>query len=208
MPVIRVMFVLGLLIGLAGCRTDMSAPTASSHPLTQATLVPHDVHRIAVLYPQSTNVEWTQAYHRLEGETFSLKVHRPELMIIDRVNLPILLGEHRLQLTGAVADDSAIHIGRLLGVDSVLIYRIEGPSLRDRLWARRASDLPPVSVTSKLIRVESAEVLYHRVIIAPIEKLSAWTESMAESQDYQRLSRDALDRGIMQTVVELGRAFD
>ena len=135
-------------------------------------------------------------HHHAQSQSpvsYSLSLHR----------LPLA---HRFQLTGAVADSSAIHIGRLLGADSVLIYRIDGPSWRDRMWARQASDLPPILVTSKLIRVESAEVLYHRVIVAQLEEsaVSGWWDG----QDAQRLSRAALERGIRETVVELGRAFD
>jgi hypothetical protein len=169
--------------------------------------VPHDVHRLAVLYPQSPT-EWTQAYRRLEAATFHLRNRRPALTIVDRLNLPILLAEQRFQHTGIVEDTNAIHIGRLLGVDSVLIYRIDGPSFRDRVWARQAGDIPPIMVTSKLIRVENAEVLYHRVVVAEMEPSSAGDWSMAENLNAQRLSRDALERGIAQTVAELRRAFD
>lgn len=206
MSLIHLTVGVSLVLGLGGCRTEFTVSDPVSQPLTPAILIPGDVRRIAVLYPQSASAEWTQAYHRLEGATFSLKQHRPNLTIVDRLHLPVLLGEHRFQLTGAVADSSAIHIGRLLGADSVLIYRIDGPSWRDRMWARQASDLPPILVTSKLIRVESAEVLYHRVIVAQLEEsaVSGWWDG----QDAQRLSRAALERGIRETVVELGRAFD
>lgn len=206
MSLIHVTVGVSLVLGLGGCHTELSVPDLISQPLTPAILIPDDVRRIAVLYPQSASAEWTQAYHRLEGATFALKGHRPNLTIVDRLHLPVLLGEHRFQLTGAVADSGAVHIGRLLGADSVLIYRIDGPSLRDRMWARQASDLPPMMVTSKLIRVESAEVLYHRVVVAQLEESAA--SGWWDSQDAQRLSRAALERGIRETVIELGRAFD
>lgn len=148
-----------------------------------------------------------EAYNRLEGATFQLKAHRPDLKIVDRFHLPVVLEEHRFQYAGAVADDSAIRIGRVLGVDSVLIYRIDGPSNRDRMWARSHRDLPPVTVTSKVIRVESAEVLYHRVVVAWIEDSPSWW-SLTDRFDYQRLSREAVERGIMQTVSELGQALE
>jgi hypothetical protein len=171
-------------------------------------LIPRDVQRIAVLYPKSSRPELTEAYNRLEGATFRLKLFRPDLKIVDRFDLPRVLDEHRLQLAGGVADDSAIRIGRLLGVDSVLIYRIDVPSLRDRIWARQDRDLPPITVTSKLIRVESAEILYHNVVTARVEDVPSWGWSPVDSQDFQRLSRDAMDRGIVQTLLDLGRALE
>ena len=96
----------------------------------------------------------------------------------------------------------------MLGVDSVLIYQIAGPTLRDRFFARYHRDLPPVTITSKIIRVESGEVVYHNVVTARGEEIeeSAW--SLSDNVDYHRWSREALDRGIMQTVYDLHDAFN
>lgn len=210
MWLLRASLILALLIGLSGChmRTASTGITSPARSLAPSILIPRDVQRIAVLYPKSSSPEVAEAYNRLEGATFQLKVNRPALKIVDRFNLSAVLDEHRFQHTGAVAEDSAIRIGRVLGVDSVLIYRIDGPSVRDRLWARQHSDLPPVTVTSKLIRVESAEVLYHNVVTAPFEDSTEWDWLQSESFDYRRLSRDALERGIVQTVLDLERAFE
>ena len=207
MSLIPVGVLIGLLLGFTGCQTE--APVFSSFiPPPFFIPIPRDVQRIAVLYPKSVSPEMADAYNRLEGATFQLKGHRPDLKIVDRFHLPTVLSEHRLQLTGVVADESAVRIGRVLGVDTVLIYRIDGPSYRDRMWARSHRDLPPVTVTSKLIRVESAEVLYHRVVVARIEDVPSWGWSLTDSLDHQRLSREALERGITQTVSELGRALE
>lgn len=208
MPLIGLSLIAGLLMIIAGCQAGTPAASVPGASLMSPPLIPRDVQRIAVLYPKSASPEMADAYNRLEGATFQLKVHRPDLKIVDRFHLPIVLEEHRFQLAAAVADDSAIRIGRVLGVDSVLIYRIDGPSNRDRMWARSHRDLPPVTVTSKVIRVESAEVLYHRVVVARIEDSTSWGWSPTDSMDYQRLSREAIERGIMQTVSELGRAFE
>jgi hypothetical protein len=207
MSLILVSFIAGFLVTVAGCQAgSRQTPPPDLLPPTPL-LIPRDVQRIAVLYPKSVNPEMAEAYNRLEGATFRLKAHRPGLKIVDRSHLPDVLGEHRLHLTGAVAEDSAVRMGRILGVDTVLIYRIDGPSNRDRMWARSYRDLPPVTVTSKMIRVESAEVLYHGVVVARIEDSSSEGWFFADSTDYQRLSREAIERGIVQTVSELGRAF-
>jgi hypothetical protein len=91
---------------------------------------------------------------------------------------------------------------------SVLIYLIEGPTLRDRLFARRHRDLPPVTVTSKIIRVESGEVVYHNVVTARVDETEGSGWSLSDHVDYQGWSREALDRGVMQTVHDLRRAFE
>lgn len=175
--------------------------------MVSSIVVPIDVQRLAILYPQTSNAELRDAYVRLEGATFQLKDQRPSLKIVERFNLPALLTEHRLQLGGAVSEETAIRLGRLLGVDSVLIYRIEGPSLRDRIFARQHSDLPPIIVMSKIIRVESAEIVFHNVVTARVEDQAEWGWSVADSTDFHRFNRAALERGIAQTVHDLRRAF-
>jgi hypothetical protein len=172
-----------------------------------ALAIPSDVQRMAVLYPRGANSEWSSAYSRLEGAAFQLKAYRPTLRIIDRSNIPTVFTEQRFQTGGLVSDESAVRIGQMLGVDSVLIYRIDGPTLRDRFWARQHQDLPPITVTSKIIRVESAEVVYLNVVTARVDEADGSRWLLSDNVDYQRWSREALDRGIMQTVVDLQRAF-
>lgn len=208
MSIVLVGLLFGLLVSIVGCQTMPSVSSLPRSSLAPLFPIPRDVQRIAVLYAKSANPDVIEAYNRLEGATFRLKAHRPELKIVDRFHLPLVLDEHRLQLAGTVAEDSAIRMGRVLGVDTILIYRIASPSSRDRMWARSHHDLPPVTVTSKVIRVESAEVLYHRVVVAWLEGSPSWGWSSPERVDYQRLCREAIERGIAQTVLELGRAFE
>jgi hypothetical protein len=116
--------------------------------------------------------------------------------------------EQRFQVTGAVTDDSAVRVGQLLGVDSVLLYSIEGPSLRGRFFARRLSDIGPITVTTKIIRVESAEVVYHNVVTAPMYDGGPGDWSLSDNVDYYQVSRAALDRGVTQTISDLRQAFE
>lgn len=199
--------IVGVLSGMLGCQIDSSQVMPSNVSSVAPIPIPRDVLRIAVLYPKSASPEMADAYNRLEEATFGLKAVRPSLKFVDRLYLPIVLEEHRFQLTGSVADESAVRLGRVLGVDTVLIYRINGPSARDRMWARSYRDLPPVTVTSKMIRVESAEVLYHNVVEAEIEGLISWSGAFLDRAEYQRLSREAVERGIVQTVSELRQAL-
>lgn len=139
-----------------------------------------------------------------EEATVPLKIHRPPLAGADRGNRPALQAEQRFQLTAPV-ENSAIPIGRLPGANSVLLYQIDGPSFRDRVRARQASDLPPILVSSQLIRVESGKVLYHRVVVG------RWTDRRQrtgrKAWNSHCLSRDTLEWGITQTVAELKCSF-
>jgi hypothetical protein len=88
-----------------------------------------------------------------------------------------------------------------------LIYRIDGPTFRGRFFARQYSDLLRVTVTSKIIRVESGEVVYDNVVtVRGDEPEGSWL--LSDHVDYQRWSREAIDRGIKQTVYDLRRAFE
>ena len=49
--------------------------------------------------------------------------------------MPAIIAEQRFQVEGLVSEESAVRIGRMLGVDSVLMYRIDGSTLRDRFFA-------------------------------------------------------------------------
>ncbi len=191
---------------LLGCQGHPTTPAIPS-PLGPIRAVPGDVQRIAVLFPRPSNPDFAEAYQRLENAAFQLRDTRATIRIIDRFNLSILRSEQRFQQAGSVTDESAVRIGGLLGVDSVLLYTIEGPTARERLFASRPSQLRPITVTTKIVRVETAEVVYHNVVTARMDADARWEWALVESMDMQQLGRDALDRGIRQTVLDLHRAF-
>jgi hypothetical protein len=98
-----------MALTLAGCQSS-SLPYAS--PLVVRTIepsltIPVDVQRIAVFYPRSSNSDFLEAYQRLEGATFQLKILRPTLKVVDRVHLLAVITEQHFQVTGAVADDGS-----------------------------------------------------------------------------------------------------
>jgi hypothetical protein len=199
-----------MALSLGSCQSS-SLPAASPlvvQTIGQSLTIPVDVQRIAVFYPRSSNSDFLEAYQRLEGATFRLKILRPTLKVVDRFHLLAVITEQRLQNAGAVADDSAVRVGHLLGVDSVLLYSIDGPTLRDRLFAHVPSQVRPITVTTKIIRVESAEIVYLNVVTARMDDGERWDWFPSDHWDYQQLSRAALERGIIQTVSDLQRAFE
>jgi hypothetical protein len=164
--------------------------------------VPSSIGRLAVVYPHRQSVGLTGTYDRLEGAAFQLKELRPALRIVDRSNLELLLNEHRLELSGAVSDETAARVGRLLGVDGILLYRIEGPTYRDRAFAAFRGYLPPVLVSTKIIMVDSAEVVFHNVVTSAVDDPAA--------DSFWRLDpsvQAALDRVVAQTITDLKHAF-
>ncbi len=206
-PLVRANLLLCALTVL-GCQT--ASPFTAAPSDLNATLpslrVPMTVERLAILHPKTYNRELMDAYARLAGAAFQLKEHRPFLRIIERFDLPAIQGEQLFQLSGAVSDATAISLGRFLGADSVLFYRIEGPTLRDRVLAKLYGELPPYTVTSKVVRVESAEVVYHNVVTAPVAFGNEFLSSLNDRQPDPSF-RTALERGIAQTIADLQHAF-
>ncbi|MBA2252349.1 MAG: hypothetical protein H0W13_06535 [Nitrospirales bacterium] len=176
--------------------------TTSTNPASSLQ-VPLKVKRLAVVYPRAHSRELISAYSRLEVAAFLLKVQRPALTIVERQNLRTILAEQSLQMSGAVSDDAAIHVGRLLGVDGILLYRIESPTMRDQVWARFSGQLPPVLVTSKVIMVESGEVVFHALVTASVDA----TASDVSFVSMGPLVQAAMNEGITQTITDLQDAF-
>jgi hypothetical protein len=164
--------------------------------------IPFTIERLAIFYPESSDRRFVNAYLRLEGGTFQLKELRPSLKVVERFDLRRLLEEQRFQLSGAVSDETAVRIGRLLGVDSVALYRVEGPSNRDRVLARVLGGLPPVVVISKIIMIENAEVVFLNAVTVPVETTIDKALSSMDSE-----LQIALDRGVAQTIADLRHAF-
>jgi hypothetical protein len=206
MPIPRLVYcIASFVLVLIGCQH--AAPMVPA-PLDIVSTVPSTVHiplsieRVAILYPEVSDRMVISAYLRLEGGTFQLKELRPTLKLVERFDLRQVLDEQRFQLSHAVSDDTAVRLGHLLGVDSVALYRVEGPSAKDRALASVVGGLPPVVVVSKIIKVEDGEVVFLNAVTVPVETPPA---EVAFSMDSQ--IQTALDRGVAQTLADLRHAF-
>jgi hypothetical protein len=193
-----------ILIGallLIGCRShDISWPDQTLAS-TRAP-VPSSVRRLAVILPKTYDRTFVQAYRRLEAGTFQLKTERPFLTILDRSDVSAIYGEQVFQLNGGVEEVSAVHAGKLLGADTVLVFHVDGPLLKDLIVARMHGALPPVLIVSKMIDVESGQVVYFNLVIVeiPIDpQLTLFTD--------RRLIQVALNDGVIQTLTDLHGAF-
>ena len=134
-------------------------------------------------------------YSRLEQAVFQLKKQRSWMRVVERRNIELLTDEQRLQLSSRVADDSAMRIGQWLGADSAVLFRIEGPTWRDRLLARFHGNMQPIVVSSKIVSVESGEVLYHDLVTTmPVREL-------------QPALRSAMDHALSVAIAHLGQSF-
>lgn len=169
--------------------------------------VPQDVRRLAVWYPRTSEQEVTYGYSRLEQATFQLKKQRSWIQIVERRDLDQLTDEQRWQLSGRVGDDSVVRIGKWLGADSLVLFRIEGPTMRERMLARFYGRMPPFVVSSKIISVSSGEVLYHDIVTAmAIPQSNEWSD-YASDYELQPAMRAALDHALSVAIVHLNQSF-
>lgn len=169
--------------------------------------VPQQVRRLAVWYPRTWDQDVAYGYSRLEQAAFQLKTQRSWIKIVERRNIEPLTDEQRLQVSGRVADDGAMRVGKLLGADSMLFFRIDVPSWRDRLLARFYGKMPPLVISSKIISVESGEVLYDDIVTAmPAPPSGEWSD-YASDYELQPALRFALDHALLVAIAHLNQSF-
>jgi hypothetical protein len=165
--------------------------------------IPTSVARLAILFPHETDPSIKSTYLHLEAHSFRLKALRPELQFVDRTLLQVLRQEQNFQLSGSVSDQTAIRLGQLLGADSILHYYVERPTWLDQMRARFSGQLPPVRVYSKVIRVETGEVLFHHMV-------SVQSRELSDDETYAPVTplvQAAVKQGVGRTLQALQQAF-
>ncbi|HXX74779.1 MAG TPA: hypothetical protein VEI50_06595 [Nitrospiraceae bacterium] len=179
----------------------------STNLTTMSVPVPQHVRRLAVWYPSTSERDEAYGYSRLEQATFQLKQQRLWIKILDRRNMDPLTDEQRLQVSGRVGDDSAVRIGRWLGADSMVLFRINVPSWRERMLARFYQKMPPLVVSSKIISVETGEVLYHDIVTTmPVPPSGDWSD-YASDYELQPALHTALDQALSVAIAHLNQSF-
>lgn len=192
-----------------GCRPTPHAVISQSpiDTVMMSERVPQDVHRLAVWYPRTSEQEVLYGYSKLEQATFQLKRLRSWIKIVERRDIGQLTDEQRWQLSGRVGDDTAVRIGRWLGADSMVLFRIEGPTMRERMLARFYGRMPPFVVSSKIISVESGEVLYHDIVTAVAVPPSGEWSDYASDYELQPAIHAALDQALSVAIRNLNQSF-
>lgn len=189
------------------CRPVPVADHSHTTMLLDDVAVPQHVRRLAVWYPRTWEQELSYGYSRLEQAAFQLKKRRADIKIVERRNLEQLTDEQRFQLSGRVGDDSVVRVGRWLGADSLVLFRIDGPTWRDRLLARMHGKMPPFVVSSKIISLESGEVLYHDVVTAaPVPDSGEWSDYDSDHQ-LRPAMHAALDQALSTAILHLHQSF-
>ena len=179
-------------------------PTSLAMP---APSVPQHVRRLAVWYPSTFEQEVAYGYSRLEQAAFQLKRQRSWIRIVERRNIEPLTSEQRFQLSGRVGDDTTVRVGRWLGADSMVFFRIDGPTWRERLLARFYGKMPPFVISSKIISLESGEVLYHDIVTATPTPASGKWDDYASDYELRPALQSALDHALSVAILHLHQSF-
>jgi len=194
---------------LTACRLSPSGSIGDSldHLVPAPDPVPSHIARLAVWYPSTEDRDTAYGYKKLEQATFHLKKRRSGIRIVERRYLETVRDEQRLQTSGRVADESAMHIGKWLGADSLVMFQIDQPRWRDRLLARDYERMAPVVVSIKIIAVETGEVLYYDIVrIIPVPPLGK-SERHVNDTELQSTVRAGLDRAVSVAIAHLDQSF-
>jgi len=194
---------------LTSCRTQPAMMEEASVRVATPPLpaIPLQVRRVAVFYPVTHERDVEYGYAKLEQAVLQVKRQRPWVRVLDRRHLVDVTNEQRLQLSGQFSDESAVHVGRMLGADSIVVFHIDGPGWRDRLLARMHGTMPPVVVSSKVVQVETGEVLYHDMVIRTPRPGSQGWDAYASDFELQPLLRASLEQSLSEAIANLNEAF-
>ncbi len=205
LAVLTTFLVVNLFIQVA-CRAAPPTNDVKSRTLPTSS-IPLTVNRLAIWYPRTSEKELAYGYARLTQAVYQGKKHRPWLKILERRDIEVINNELGLHLGGRVTDGTAISIGKWLGADSVAFFQIEGPTWRERMLARIQETMPPFTVLSKIISVESGEVLYHDIVaFQPVPQTGKW-DDYTRDYEVQTALQPALNHALTVAVERLERSF-
>ena len=148
--------------------------------------------RIAVLIPSTTDPTLAYAYARLETMTGHLLHEALGSLIVERRELTSIHSEQRWQYAQPAAEETATRLGRLSGADTLFLYRILSPTLRERLFSTEGT-LLPVTIIGKVVTVETGEVVWNHLVSVDARPTDRWRGA---GIGFDAGVRQALDHGV------------
>lgn len=159
--------------------------------------------RVAILVPQTGDPMLVSAYARLDVETDQIFQHGLDSQVVERSELPAVQAEQRWQYGAPAAEDTTARLGRLLGADALVLYRITIPALRERLLASEGTPLPPVTIVTKVIRVETGEEVWSHMVA--IEVVRGGQQPVAAT-GFDPVIGQAVHRGVEEALAAVAEA--
>lgn len=181
-----------ITLPLIACHVPSPIPISevwSSAPETVS--IPAHVQYLAVFHPNVSVRSIADGYLRLEGIVFRLRDLRPALHILERQQLDHLLLVQQQELRAGLIEERALRVARLLGLDALVFFEIHS--------YRNDPEAAQITITSKLVNLESGEVLFQSVVLSRAGRTPGTVERWA--------TQLALDQAIAQTASDLQHAF-
>ena len=161
-----------LLLGLvSACSTD--PPVRLYDDLSLVPKLGIRPLRIAVLFPPTKDPTLVYTYARLETMTDHLLREAMGSRIVDRRDLTSIHTEQGWQYAAPASEETSVRLGRLSGADTLVLYRILSPTLRERLFAPEGA-LSSVTIIGKVIRVETGEVVWNHLVSVNVRPPDRW----------------------------------
>jgi hypothetical protein len=193
--------VISLLFVLVGCGavhdelpTDVTAVDRITGLPTRIAILRSKLEDPAIRY----DAMFESAYGRLEWQTGEI-LRRSKNVIIERRDLRSIREEQWWQYQPEVSENAAAPLGQLLGAKLLFLYKITAPSYRERFFNHGAG--PQITVTAKVLRVETGEVVWSHMTAAqmPPQKFDG-------SDEYTRALQAALNQAVDAMLTVVGAA--
>src|SRR5437763_4631764 len=120
--------------------------------------------RIALLIPSTGDPMLANAYARLDAQTDQLFQLALGSQIVERSELSTVQAEQHWQYLEPAAEATTARLGRLLGADALVLYHITIPTMRERLFASEGEPFSAVTISGKIVRVETGEEIWSNVV--------------------------------------------
>ncbi len=160
--------------------------------------------RVAVVIPSTGDPLLLNAYTRLDVVTDQLFQQGLGSHVVERTELPAVHTEQLWQYAEPTAEDTQVRLGRLSGADALVLYRIKGPELRERLFVSEGAPLSPITISAKVIRVETGEEVWSQVVTV---ELGGPNQRPDTGIDFDPAVWKAVDRGVDEMLAALAEAM-
>lgn len=135
-----------------------------------------------------------------------IRTRHPQIVLVERDLRPVL-DELHLQYSGRVDDETAVRVGRLAGVDTILVYRID-PLPAEETGSASIIEVP---FETRLVQVESGHVLFRQTATATVTLPRGSTPDPEYARRHEEAKRQAraelrargLDEGYLYEMVKI-----
>lgn len=153
--------------------------TAEVFPVLMPSTISKAINRIAVL--SLSESIGTDLPAQLDYTIAVIRAHRPEIVFVERESLDKVTEELKLQYSGRVDDETSKRVGKMVGADTLLLYRILPFDKARASLVQSDGGTVSGGIEVNLIQVETGASLFRQTVTAktffpPPNKGASWRE--------------------------------